>query len=163
VARRCGLVADRKHSPDGRRAKTLLNQPFGELTRLREERLSEIHAVAHKRRRGSQVCPAAGNSYFTSSAVLGAVPRISCSLHWIWPRVRLSLRKAACSSPTPACFTGNPGPASRATAPCRCGRFPLPCPPSRRSSAPPERAAADPTAAARDCRRPATGHNPCAR
>src|SRR6202041_3370831 len=35
--------------------------------------------------------------------------RISCTLHWTRPRMRLSLRKAARSVPEPPTCTGNPG------------------------------------------------------
>jgi hypothetical protein len=38
------------------------------------------------------------------------LPRISCTLLWTRPRMRLSLRKAARGSVTPTSYTGNPGP-----------------------------------------------------
>jgi hypothetical protein len=62
------------------------------------------------------------------------------------------------SSETPPCRQAAP-----ATARCHCGRSQPPCPPSRRPFAPPEKAAASPMGAAPDRRRPASGHNPCAR
>ncbi len=62
------------------------------------------------------------------------------------------------SSETPPCR-----PAAPATARYHCGHSPPLCPPSRRSFVPPGKAAAGPTAAAPDRRRPASGHNPCAR
>ncbi len=55
VARRCGFVAYRKHALMASRTKTVLNQSFVQLHSTGEERRSDIHAIAHKRRRRSQV------------------------------------------------------------------------------------------------------------
>src|ERR1700733_4133591 len=71
-------------------------------------------------------------------------------------RCLIQVRCSPCSSYFTSSETPRWRQAAPATARCRCGRSPLPCPPSKRSFAPPAKAAASPTAAAPGCRLPAS-------